>query len=229
MGTEFTSMSLGGVNYKWELREAANAGTFYLANLDRDPSQAYYMQWYEAKTYWSGYYNLNDELMALSFYEKGATPIVPCEHTYVDGVCTGCGEKDPNYVPPVDPPVDGEVFTRVNELKEGDEIIIVCDAKAIALSATYGTNYNNGVAVEVVDGKITTSDKTLVWTVGKEGEYYTFSYEGQKIAMGTEFSSMPLGEVNYKWIVTPAENEGTFYVGNPDRDPSKGIYYMEWY
>lgn len=24
----------------------------------------------------------------------------PHVHTYVDGVCTGCGEKDPNYVPP---------------------------------------------------------------------------------------------------------------------------------
>ena len=143
-------------------------------------------------------------------------------HTYENGVCTGCGKEDDSARPQ-------EVYTRVNELKEGAEIIIVCDAKGVALSATYGTNYNNGVEVEVVDGKITTSDKTLVWTVGKEGEFYTFSYEGQKIGMGTEYSSMPLGAVNYKWTVTPGVNEGTFYVGNPDRDPSKGVYYMEWY
>jgi len=40
----------------------------------------------------------------------------PCEHEYVDGVCTKCGEKDPNYKPtttelPTDIPVDATTPT----------------------------------------------------------------------------------------------------------------------
>ena len=38
--------------------------------------------------------------------EGGETP-TECEHDYVEGVCSKCGEKDPNYVPPtVDPTPD---------------------------------------------------------------------------------------------------------------------------
>ncbi len=144
-------------------------------------------------------------------------------HTYEDGACIHCGAPDPSV------PVTGDTYVRANELQEGDEIIIVCHAKNIALGGEYGGSfYNPGVAVNPVDDKIVTDDSTIVWTVGKEGDFYTFSYNGKKIAMGTGYTSMPLGEVNYKWQVTPAQNEGTFYVANLDRDPSQA-YYMQWY
>ena len=257
MGTEFTSMSLGGVNYKWEIRAAENEGTFYVVNLDRDPAQAYYMQWYEAKNYWSGYYKLNDELMAMSFYVKGEAA---CDHAWDDGVvtaeptcveegettytCTKCGEEKYESIPATGEHnfvnhectvcgekeiVTGDTYIRANELKEGDEVIIVCDSRNIAIGADYaGSYYNPGVAVAPVDGVITTEDTTIVWTVGKEGDFYTFSYNGQKLGMGTEFTSMSLGGVNYKWEIRAAENEGTFYVVNLDRDPAQA-YYMQWY
>jgi len=144
-------------------------------------------------------------------------------HTYEGGSCIHCGAPDPSV------PVTGDTYVRVNELQEGDEIIIVCHAKNIALGGEYGGSfYNPGIAVNPVDDKIVTDDSTIVWTVGKEGDFYTFSYNGKKIAMGTGYTSMPLGEVNYKWQVTPAQNEGTFYVANLDRDPSQA-YYMQWY
>lgn len=33
--------------------------------------------------------------------EKTVVPVK--EHNYENGICTVCGDKDPNYVPPVDP------------------------------------------------------------------------------------------------------------------------------
>ena len=125
-------------------------------------------------------------------------------------------------------PVPGNVYTKTTELKEGDEVIIVCEAKNVALSGEYNGFYNKGTEVAPTDGKIETDDTTIVWTVGKEGDFYTFSYNGQKIGMGTEYTSMTLGGVNYKWQVEAAATTGSFYVKNLDRDPAKA-YYMQWY
>ena len=109
---------------------------------------------------------------------------------------------DPDPDPEPDP--TGEEYVLTTELKDGDEVIIVCTAKNIALGADYGSSYYNpGVEVAPADGKLVNSDATIVWTVGKEGEFYTFSYNGKKIGMGTEYTSMPLDGVNYKWQVEP--------------------------
>ena len=113
------------------------------------------------------------------------------------------------------------------ELKEGDQVILVCDSKNVALCGTYNGFYNNGLEVAPVDGVIENPDSTIVWTVGKEGEFYTFSYDGKKIGMGDSYTSMPLDAVNYKWQVEAAATEGCFYVKNLDRDPAKA-YYMQW-
>ena len=71
------------------------------------------------------------------------------------------------------------------------------------------------------NGKLVDPSADVVWTVGKEGEFYTFSFNGQKIAMGTGFTSMPLGEVNYKWQLQNAATEGAFYLANLDREAGK--------
>ena len=259
MGTSYTSMTLGGVNYKWQVEAAATAGSFYVKNLDRDPEKAYYMQWYETNGNWSGYHTLNEELMALSFYVKGGETPVVCNHVWNDGVvttpatctaagvktytCTKCGETKTETIPATghnyvngvctacgakEDVTPGNVYTKTTELKEGDEVIIVCDAKNIALSGEYQGFYNKGTEVAPADGKIETDDTTIVWTVGKEGDFYTFSYNGQKIGMGTSYTSMTLGGVNYKWQVEAAATAGSFYVKNLDRDPEKA-YYMQWY
>ena len=134
---------------------------------------------------------------------------------------------DPDPDPEPDP--TGEEYVLTTELKDGDEVIIVCTAKNIALGADYGSSYYNpGVEVAPADGKLVNSDATIVWTVGKEGEFYTFSYNGKKIGMGTEYTSMPLDGVNYKWQVEPAATADSFYVKNLDRDTTKP-YYMQWY
>ena len=129
--------------------------------------------------------------------------------------------------PPTPPTPSGDKYVAATELKEGDQVILVCDSKNVALCGTYNGFYNNGLEVAPVDGVIENPDSTIVWTVGKEGEFYTFSYDGKKIGMGDSYTSMPLDAVNYKWQVEAAATEGCFYVKNLDRDPAKA-YYMQW-
>ena len=175
------------------------------------------MQWYEAKGYWSGYHTITEEFFAMNFYVKGAagsdTPDTPEDPDVPDT------PVDPN------PPATGEDYVLTTELKAGDEVIIVCAAKNVALSANYpnGSFYNEGITVSPVDGKITNPDAAIVWTVGEDGEFYTFSHDGQKLGMGTEFTSMSLGAVNDKWQVSAAATAGAFYVANLDRDPAKAF------
>lgn len=48
--------------------------------------------------------------------------VPPCTHDYVDGVCSECGEADPDYVPPkteedpIDPPKTGDLLTAASVL-----------------------------------------------------------------------------------------------------------------
>ena len=140
-----------------------------------------------------------------------------------DNKCDRCGEKLGDTPTP-----SGDKYVAATELKEGDQVILVCDSKNVALCGTYNGFYNNGLEGAPVDGVIENPDSTIVWTVGKEGEFYTFSYDGKKIGMGTSYTSMTLGGVNYKWQVEAAATEGCFYVKNLDRDATKP-YYMQWY
>ncbi|MBR6825021.1 MAG: 5'-nucleotidase C-terminal domain-containing protein, partial [Oscillospiraceae bacterium] len=217
-----------------------------------------YLEWYGKQSGFSAYDTsadrLNETEFGFQFFALDAEK--PCDHAWdegkvtteatceADGVmtftCTICGATKTEVIPaPGHNMVDGEctvchyrpdntTYARVNEIKEGDEIIIVCATRNVALSGIYGGYNNNGTPVTPVDDVITTDDSTIVWTVGKEGDFYTFTYDGKMIAMGTGYTSMPLGEVNYKWQLQPAANEGTFYLVNLDREPGKA-YYMQWY
>lgn len=125
---------------------------------------------------------------------------------------------------PVDPTPGGNDYVLTSELKDGDEVVIVCAAKNVALSATYTGYYNSAVAVTPADGKITDPAADIVWTVGKVGDNYTFSYNGQKLAMGDSFSSMPLGEKNDQWVLENGTTAGTYFIKNVARE-----VYVEYY
>ena len=256
MGTGFTSMPLGEVNYKWQLQNAATEGAFYLANLDREAGKEYRMQYQEAKGTWSAYHTIAEgaeEFFALNFYVKGESSEQPHVHVWGEGVVTkeatctekgiktftcGCGATKTEEITALGHIDDNNddvcdrcgadlgtgtatEFVLASELKEGDEVVIVCAAKNVALGNTYNGYYNNAIAVTPENGKLVDPSADVVWTVGKEGEFYTFSFNGQKIAMGTGFTSMPLGEVNYKWQLQNAATEGAFYLANLDREAGK--------
>ncbi|MBQ7871124.1 MAG: hypothetical protein IJ357_03185, partial [Oscillospiraceae bacterium] len=126
----------------------------------------------------------------------------------------------PGYEP--EEPAAAE-YTLTNELKAGDEVIIVNAALNKALSSTYSGFYNSAVDVAPVEGVITTDATDIVWTVGKDGDNYTFSFGGQNIGMQESYSSMPLGAVNDKWTITDGDTANTHFVCNVGRGA-----YMEY-
>ncbi|MGM9553347.1 MAG: 5'-nucleotidase C-terminal domain-containing protein, partial [Faecousia sp.] len=199
MADSFSSTDLGAVNDTWAIETAKTDGAFYLKNLGRN----LWLEWYADNNYWSCYKdNSNEELFALNFYVKSA-------------------------VTPEPTPTPGNEYVLTSELKEGDEVIIVCAAKNIAFSSEKNPEknyYNAGVAVTPVDGKITDAPAAIVWTVGKDGENYTFSFNGQKIGMADSFSSTDLGAVNDTWAIETAKTDGAFYLKNLGRN-----LWLEWY
>ena len=116
--------------------------------------------------------------------------------------------------------------TNDGPIADGDQVVIYAPAYNKALSGTYTGFYNNGTDVTVSeDGTVTGFNPANdVWTVEENNDdTFSFVYNGQKLAMGDQFSSMPLGENNDKWVLEEAEN-GCWYVKNTVRNS-----YIEWY
>lgn len=133
-----------------------------------------------------GHTEVADEAVAPTCTETGLTEGVHCSacgviikeqqvvpaagHHYVDGVCTVCGEKDPDApVEPTDP--EGSLGNMVTEITSGNRY-------AIVFQSTIG-NYSlrrSGLSVE--PEKLTASagdtlDAELIWTITQtEGGYY---------------------------------------------------------
>ena len=111
-------------------------------------------------------------------------------------------------------------------ITNGDQVVIYAPAFNKALSGTYNGFYNNGKDITVAeDGTVTGFDPAEdVWTVSVNDDHtYSFSYTGKKLAMGDQFSSMPLGEKNDKWVLEEAK-DGCYYIKNTVRNA-----YIEWY
>ena len=125
-------------------------------------------------------------------------------------------------------PHGDNVYTLSSELQPGDKVVIVNAAHNIALSSkpsTEGGYYNGGVTVAPVNGLLSVDNEEIVWEVGKEGDYYTFSYDGKKISMDTSYSSTPFDKANYTWTIVPStKTDGAFYIKNVGRS-----LWLEWY
>ena len=99
---------------------------------------------------------------------------------------------------------------------DGNYIIYV-PAYNMALSSEYTGFYNKGV-------EFTSAGATEIWTITNNADgTVCISVNGQKLAMGDSYSSMPLGEKNDKWVIVDAGN-GLVYIQNVAR----GLY-VEWY
>lgn len=118
------------------------------------------------------------------------------------------------------------VVTDLAELTTGSKVVIFNPANNKALSSNYSGHYNAGVDVALNNGKLSGYGATEVWTVTKndDGSYYFATSEGKKLSMGTQYSSMPLDDVNTAWNVSSAKTDGCFYIKNVGRNN-----YVEWY
>ncbi|MBE6951669.1 MAG: hypothetical protein E7451_10105, partial [Ruminococcaceae bacterium] len=131
--------------------------------------------------------------------------------------------------PVVTEPVEVErvtgVVTDLTTLQDGDSIVIFNPANGKSLSSNYSGYYNGASDVALEGGALTGYTDADVWTLGinADGTYTFATAAGQKISMGTSFTSMPLDDVNTDWNIIASNTEGCFYIENPARGA-----YMEY-
>ena len=113
---------------------------------------------------------------------------------------------------PVVPPVSGvfELLTDVSELQEGDEIIIVNQAKTYAMSAQYG-NYRSRVSVTVTDDTISEPEEgvAVITLEGKEGSWNLHVQDGYLASpSGTKNQLLTIDSVtdNATWTISLDSN-----------------------
>ena len=117
------------------------------------------------------------------------------------------------------------LVTDLTTLRDGDSIVIFNPANGKTLSTTYNGFYNKAADVTLADGVLTGYTDTDVWTLGinEDGSYTFATAEGKKISMGSQYTSMPLDDVNSTWNITASNTDGCFYIENPVRGA-----YMEY-
>lgn len=137
---------------------------------------------------------------------------------------TVVGEGTPDVPDVPDVPETPDVPEVKPVIIESGKYVIYAPAFNKALSSTYTGFYNNGVDVTLSDGTLSGYGETEIWiiTCGEDGVITIVNGEN-KLAMGAEFSSMPLNEVNDTWILEEA-GDGLYYIKNVVRGN-----YVEWY
>lgn len=137
-------------------------------------------------------------------------------HNFVNGSCS-CGEKDPNYVPPVANP------DALTSLKTGDIVYIVAPAYNKAMSATIVANYYQ-VAIDVTNGfsPLTDAEKWVV-TQNADGSYTFTSVTNYVLAQSETHNSFVTTSAHNKWTLEEVST-GVFKVKNVDRGG-----YIEYY
>jgi len=100
-------------------------------------------------------------------------------HTYVDGVCTVCGEKDPSYVPPVQ--VKSLTVNNAGVVDVGDNEIVTVNCGGVTLKGGDLTTLT--IASSVGDGEVTLDGvKAKVVNVYGGGVNSIYVKGGSKIA-----------------------------------------------
>ena len=202
MGDQYSSMPLDDVNTEWTIEPAAN-DAYYVKNVVRQA----YIEWYDAKNYWSGYGKINEGsegMFELKFYLATDVP-------------------EPEPIPAE------EGIVAMDDLRDGDRVVIFNKAYNKALSSEYTGNYNKGVDIAFVEGNLTGYANTEIWTVGinEADETKTFTFatsDGKKLSMGAQYSSMPLDDENPDWRILPVEGSDGYHIQNVVRNN-----YIEWY
>ena len=141
-----------------------------------------------------------------------ADEVAATGHNYVDGSCTECGETAPSYV-------TATLVTDISTLHTGDQIIIVANEYAYALSTTQNGN-NRGQAditksedgatvsftadagVQIITLEAGNTAGTFAFNVG-DGYLYAASSSGNYLRTEETLSD------NSSWIITIAEGVAT--------------------
>ena len=121
------------------------------------------------------------------------------------------------------------VISDLSTLQDGDKVVVFNPANGKTLSTEYTGHYNKGTDVTLADGKLTGFTDADKWTLGinDDGTYTFATADGKKLAMGTDFTSTPLDEVNRNWKITAVDGkDATFYIDNTGRTDK---YRLQWF
>ncbi|MGM9600910.1 MAG: CehA/McbA family metallohydrolase [Faecousia sp.] len=126
-------------------------------------------------------------------------------------------------------------YEKVASVQAGDVVVLYNAANGKLVSSTKSGYKLSGVDASVTDNKIATDDTTVVWTVGKDGEAYTFT-QGEMmlggVVSGTYINpSTNAADGHTGWNLTAAnEANNSYFIANATliKDGYDGVY-LEWY
>ena len=117
----------------------------------------------------------------------------------------------------------------IEDIQNGDTVVIFNPANGKALSTEYTGFYNNGTDVTLTEDKLTGWTKTDLWTVGvnEDGTFTFATKDGKKLSMDTSYTSTPLDKANDTWKVTAVDGkDATYYIDNTGRTDK---YRLQWF
>ena len=121
------------------------------------------------------------------------------------------------------------IVTDLTTLQNGAQVVVFNPKFGKALSTEYTSHYNKGTDVTLTDGKLTGFTAADIWTLGMndDGTYTFATAGGQKLSMGTGYTSTPLDDVNQDWKITAVEGkDALYYIDNAARTDK---YRLQWY
>ena len=117
----------------------------------------------------------------------------------------------------------------IEDIQNGDTVVIFNPANGKTLSTEYSGFYNKGTDVTLEKGKLTGWTEADLWTVGinEDGTFTFAAKDGQKLSMDTDYTSTPLGKANDTWKVTAVDGkDATYYIDNTGRTDK---YRLQWF
>lgn len=117
----------------------------------------------------------------------------------------------------------------IEDIQNGDTVVIFNPANGKTLSTEYSGFYNKGTDVTLEKGNLTGWTEADLWTVGinEDGTFTFAAKDGQKLSMDTDYTSTPLGKANDTWKVTAVDGkDATYYIDNTGRTDK---YRLQWF
>lgn len=130
-------------------------------------------------------------------------------------------------------PATGSTYTAVTTLNNGDKVIVYNPANGVAMSqenfSEQYPDYRKGVEITVADGKVTTDNSSIVWTVNvTEAGTEFVSADGKKLSCTGR--KLLLGDTDTVWALSNAATEGCVYIASTTLKGDKGdACTIEWY
>lgn len=230
MGASYSSMPLNEVNDTWTLEDAGN-GQYYVKNVGREC----YIEWYEAKSYWSGYKTISagsEGMFALKFTpaEKGSE----VDSSIVEAIASwgGGGEYSDDANATV---IQGDRYTSGDQLDANAKYtVVVSDANvkpfSTSNSGTGGTSYYMGG--KGIGSGSNDYAQFAVNTAGWGNMELSFRMRASNTAPGSfqlcyfnddSNTWVNFTEGTYKYAYTSYNGEGESYVVEGDGAISDGI------